>query len=212
MDEASQMVFRKLWPAEAGHLEDHLLRLGRDDRLLRFGRPVADETIRAYCAGTDWMRSIVLGGFVGGTMRAAGEIKLLDGRWPQRAEIAITVEAPFQDRGVGTRILRRLIVIARNRFVGRIYMICMADNRRMQRIARKFGTILVFSDSQVEGRIIPPFPDVWSLFGEAAEETLALAHGALAHGALARTASPKVTRMGNSGLDADAAPAPTGGG
>jgi RimJ/RimL family protein N-acetyltransferase len=178
MDDTAQMVFRKLWPTEAGQLERHLLRLRREDRLLRFGRPVGDESIRGYCAETDWMRTIVLGGFVGGQMRAAGEIKLLDGHWPPRAEIAITVEGPFQDKGVGTRVLRRLIVIARNRFVERIYMICMADNRRMQRIARKFGTILVFSDSQVEGQIVPPFPDAWSMFGEAAEDALAFAQSA----------------------------------
>lgn len=174
----SPMVFRKLWPGEAAVLAEHLLRLDRDDRLLRFGRPVGDAAIRAYCNDTEWLRSVVLGGFLGGTMRAAGEIKLLDGRWPPRAEIAVTVERPYQDRGVGTRVLRRLIVIARNRFVERIYMICMADNRKMQRVARKFGTILVFSDSQVEGRIIPPFPDAWSIFGEAAEDALALAQSA----------------------------------
>lgn len=169
-----RVSFRKLWPGEGDRLERHLLRLRSDDRLMRFGGPVSDEVIRRYCGQTEWLWSIVLGGFIDGTLRAAGELKLLDQQWPPSAEIAITVEGDYQDRGIGTEILSHLIVLARNRFVATVHMICLNENRRMQRVARKFGTTLVFADGQAEGRIVPAVPDFLSLFGEAAMETVAL--------------------------------------
>jgi hypothetical protein len=54
-------VFRKLWPQDADALAAHLLRLDPEQRAFRFGRGVADEWIRRYCAGTDWVRSVTLG-------------------------------------------------------------------------------------------------------------------------------------------------------
>jgi hypothetical protein len=47
-------------------------------------------------------------------------------------------------------------------------MLCLLDNRRMQRIARGLGGALTFHPGEVEARLAPPWPDPAS----AAEEWL----------------------------------------
>ena len=53
----------------------------------------------------------------------------------------MTVEDRWQDQGLGTELLRRAIVHARNRGLKSLYMICLTDNRRMQAIAGLSGGI-----------------------------------------------------------------------
>ena len=45
----------------------------------------------------------------------AGELKPIGGTLPPAAELAVSVEAPFRGRGVGTELCRRLLVRARDR-------------------------------------------------------------------------------------------------
>lgn len=151
-------VVRRLGRGERGLLLEHLLRLDAGDRRLRFGGHASDERVRAYCAGLDRSRSVVLGHLVAGELRAAGELTLIDGARPRAAEIAVSVEAPFRGRGLGTELCRRLVVRARNRFVGKVHMLCLLDNRHVQRIARGLGGALAFHPGEVEAEVGLPWP------------------------------------------------------
>jgi hypothetical protein len=71
--------------------------------------------------------------------------------------------------------LRRAIVLARNRGLKSLYMICLTDNRRMQAIARKFEGELSFAGSQVEADIRVPFPTQMSLLDEVLGDGVAFA-------------------------------------
>lgn len=55
------MVVRKLWGWEWERLRGHLLRLDAEDRRMRFGRPVSDGFIHAYCDRNDRQRTTVIG-------------------------------------------------------------------------------------------------------------------------------------------------------
>jgi RimJ/RimL family protein N-acetyltransferase len=167
-------VIRRLGKGERDRLLEHLLRLGSEDRHLRFGGHAGDERIRAYCAGLDWSRSVVLGCLVAGELRAAGELKLIDEIRSCTAEITVSVEVPFRGRGVGTELCRRLAVRARNRFVKKIHMLCLLDNRRVQRIARRLGGALVFYPGEVEAEIGLPWPEPLSMAEEWLDEAPAL--------------------------------------
>ncbi|MGH6916795.1 MAG: hypothetical protein ACREJ0_03725 [Geminicoccaceae bacterium] len=68
---------RRLWPSERGKVRDHLLRLDRDDRLLRFGGHASAARITAYCARLDWRRGLIVGYVTGGRVRGIGDLKLL---------------------------------------------------------------------------------------------------------------------------------------
>jgi ribosomal protein S18 acetylase RimI-like enzyme len=93
-------------------VRDHLLRLERDDRLLRFGGYASVAQITAYCDRLDWNRGLIVGYVTRGKVRGIGELKLLGTGWPRAAELAVSVERRFQNRGIGTALLRRLVVPA----------------------------------------------------------------------------------------------------
>jgi len=76
--------------------------------------------------------------------------------------------------GLGTELCRRLLVRARNRFVGKVHMLCLLDNRRVQRIARVLGGELTFYPGEVEARLEPPWPDPTSAAEEWLDEAAAL--------------------------------------
>jgi RimJ/RimL family protein N-acetyltransferase len=84
------------------------------------------------------------------------------------------VEAPFRGRGIGTELCRRLAVRARNRFVARAHMLCLLDNRRVQRIARGLGGALTFHPGEAEAEIGLPWPDPASASEEWLDEAGAL--------------------------------------
>ena len=165
---AARGVIRRLWSGERDKIRDHLLRLDGDDRVLRFGGYASDAHIAAYCARLDWSRVLVVGYVAGGEVRGLGQLELIGAGWPRAAELAVSVERPFQNRGIGTALLRRLVIAARNRLIERIHMVCLMDNGRAVRMARRLEGALHFHDGAAEARIEPPWPTPWTWL----EETL----------------------------------------
>ena len=85
-----------------------------------------------------------------------------------------SAERPFQNRGIGTTLLQKALVVARNRFTSTVYMTCLLENKKMQRIAHNCGASLVIHEGESEGTIWPPWPSYLSLVEEAATEGQAL--------------------------------------
>jgi GNAT superfamily N-acetyltransferase len=154
---------RRLWAIEHGKVRNHLLRLDPEDRLLRFGGYVSDAHIKAYCDRLDWGRAVIIGYLVDGEVRGLGELKPMAAGG---AEAALSVEKPFQNRGVGTELLRRLIVIARNRSIRSLHMLCLLENGKVVRMARRLGATLTFHRGEVEGRLVLPWPNHLTLLLE----------------------------------------------
>jgi len=160
-------VIRKLWIGETAKYREHVLRLDPDSRRNRFAGGVSDSFIRNYveltCGGLD---AIVHGFFVGGTMRGAAELRPLGAQSPGQAEAAISVEKPWQSHGVGSALLRRTLLAARNRGFRLLHMACLADNQRMQQLARKFDAELSFDFGGVLGEVESSRPTPLSLMRE----------------------------------------------
>jgi GNAT superfamily N-acetyltransferase len=144
---------RKLWIGEADKYREHLLRLDPVSRRNRFGGGVSDDFICHYLELSISLDTVVHGFFVGGTMRGAAELRPLGNRLPGQAEAAISVEQPWQSHGVGSALLRRTLLTARNRGFRLLHMACLADNRRMQQLARKFDAELSFDFGRVVGEV-----------------------------------------------------------
>jgi GNAT superfamily N-acetyltransferase len=173
---SSGWVFRKLWPQDADALGAHLLRLDREQRTFRFGRAVADEWVARYAASTDWKRSAVLGCWIAGVLRGVGEIRMLDEPGPSpAAEAALSVERPFEGRRIGTALFHRGLLIARNRGIARLYMLCLPENERVQRILRKVRPTLAFGRDQIECQIDLEAPNALSMAAELYDDGCALA-------------------------------------
>lgn len=159
---------RKLRSFERHRLCEHLLRLNAEERRMRFCGSANDAFIRRYCDNTGPANDIVLGYFAGGELRGAGELKFhRDGVFRVGAEVALSVETPFQGSGVGTRLLRRLTVLARNRGVGKIHILCLRENAAMQKIASKLGADVKTHEYDAEGTARLHWPSHLTLVEEA---------------------------------------------
>jgi GNAT superfamily N-acetyltransferase len=159
-----------LWPGEAPKFRDHLLRLDKASRRMRFAHGVSDAFIEDYAARMADMGGIVYGFFDGNELRAAAELKKLGDTWGREAEAAFSVEQPLQEHGIGTELMGRVIRAARNRGVQHLCLTCLADNNKMQAIARHYEADLRFEYGEVVGEIVPQGPNYFSLLAEAVED------------------------------------------
>lgn len=163
---------RTLWPHEREKLESHLLRLTRQERYLRFGGYLADEAIQRYCRRVAWWNSHLVG-LVDetGALRAVGEARIRREGWTREADLAFSVETPYQGRGLGTELFRRLLDYARNRAVMRVFITSLPTNTRMRRIARRFGlSVRCEGGEDCSGRIELHGPSYASWLSEAMDE------------------------------------------
>ena len=165
---------RKLWPTECDKFRDHLKRLDRDNRRMRFAHGVSDAFLEDYAARMHEMGSIVYGFIVDDHVRAVAELRKLGDTWGLEAEAAFSVESAYQDRGIGTELMGRAIRSARNRGVQRLYMSCLAENAKMQVIARKFEAELRLEYDEVIGEIVPSGPNYFSLMAEAVDDRVGM--------------------------------------
>jgi GNAT superfamily N-acetyltransferase len=166
-------VIRKLWIFEADEYRDHLLRLDAASRQNRFGGAVSDDYIRHHVDASIGLDAVIHGFFVDGTLRGAAELRPIGSRFAKEAEVAFSVEAPYQSHGVGSALLERTLLAARNRGLRYLNMICLADNRRMQQLARKFAAELTFDFGSVVGEVVTPTPTPMSVL----QEFVADSHG-----------------------------------
>lgn len=174
--QSANAVIRKLWILEANKYRDHLLRLDGPSRQNRFGGAVSDAYIRQYVDVSIGLDAVIHGFFADGTLRGAAELRPLGAHMAKEAEVAFSVETPFQSHGIGSALLERTLLAARNRSLRYLKMHCLADNRRMQQLAKKFAAELTFDFGSVTGEVTAPAPTPMSMFREAFADS----HGAAA--------------------------------
>jgi GNAT superfamily N-acetyltransferase len=112
--DANEGTIRRLWPTETDKFREHLLRLDRDSRRMRFAHSVSDDFIDAYASRMTEYGSLVYGHLVDGKVRGAAELRRLGDGWGDEAEAAFSVESPYQDHGLGTDLMGRVVRAARN--------------------------------------------------------------------------------------------------
>jgi GNAT superfamily N-acetyltransferase len=159
-------IIRKLWMGEAEQYRNHLLRLDADSRHSRFGGGVSDDFIRNYVGTTFGLGAVVHGFFVDGMLRGAAELRMLGPAFAREAEAALSIEASWQSHGVGSALLERTLLAARNRSIRKLHMACLANNRRMRELARKFEAELSFDFGGVVGEVAAARPTPLSVLRE----------------------------------------------
>jgi GNAT superfamily N-acetyltransferase len=164
---------RRLWVGEAELYRGHLLRLDAESRRNRFGGTVSDDFIRGYCEPGALRGAIIYGFSVDGVLRGAAELRLLEPAGD--AEVALSIERTWQSQGVGAALLEHLLLAARNRRINRLHMLCLAENRRMRQLARKFDAELSIQSGNVVGELKAPHPTPMSVMREVAADGADLA-------------------------------------
>jgi GNAT superfamily N-acetyltransferase len=105
---------------------------------------------------------VLHGFFVDGVLRGVADLRVAG----REAEAAFSIEKPWQSHGVGTALLERSLLTARNRGVKRVQVCCLMENRRMQQLARKFEAELVFDFGTVIGTMESQYPTPLSYMRE----------------------------------------------
>ena len=142
------------------------MRLDQDSRHSRFGGGVSDDFIINYVTTTFGLGSVVHGFFADGVLRGAAELRPLGRAFSREAEAALSIEADWQSHGVGSALLDRTLLAARNRGIKTLHMACLANNRRMQELARKFAAELSFDFGDVVGEVVAARPTPLSVLRE----------------------------------------------
>ena len=132
-----KVVLRGLTRRDQAQHAAHLLRLTREDRRARFHVTTKDEAVEAYSRSLDWQHDLIFGLFVDGVLRGAGELI----RQGDAAEIALSVEAPWQHGGFGRTLALALVLAARRVGVTEISMSFLSDNRSMRALSRDLGAV-----------------------------------------------------------------------
>ncbi len=162
-----QPLIRKLAATEAPLHAAHLLRLGEHDRAMRFMGCVTDAHIARYCRDAGRNERCVLAYFEEGVVRGVAET-VFDARpaWLGGCELALSVESGHQGRGIGTELMRRAIVLARNRGAAPVRILFLRENRRMRALALRFGMTLAVSGTEIEASLRPQWPNPFTLLAE----------------------------------------------
>ena len=148
-----QGMIRKMWIGESKLYRDHLLRLDPTSRRNRFGGAVADEFLQRYAELAFGINAVIHGFFVDGTLRGAAELRRVGQSNGVEAEAAFSLEKAWQSHGVGSALLQRTLLAARNRGIKFLHMACLSDNKRMQQLARKFDAEFSFDFASVVGEV-----------------------------------------------------------
>ena len=165
-------TIRKLLPMEADKFRDHLLRLDAPSRRMRFAHAVSDSFIIDYASRMSANGAIVYAFVEGDKVGAVAELRKIGDTWGHQAEAAFSVEPNFREKGIATELLGRVIRSARNRGVSNLIMSCLADNAKMQAVARHHDAALHFEQGEVIGEIAPHGANPLSMFAEAVEDRM----------------------------------------
>jgi len=166
-------VIRTILPWERARLREHLLRLEPEGRRMRFHVPVKDSSIERFVDRLSWWRSINVGYFEDGALRGSAQLVWSEDPWRDGVEFAIAVEPAWRGRDIGTALMGRALILARNRGLETLTMSCLRENEAIRALARRFEARLAFEDNTVEGRLRLPWPSQATLAQELAEEWFA---------------------------------------
>lgn len=155
------MNIERLGPESREALCAHYLRLGPEDRWLRFFGVIGEPGIAAHCEELDWSRAALFGLYTDDALR--GVVELIRGDDEPAPELAISVEEAYRKAGVGHAMLEAALAHARETGCDSVTLAWLSENNRMGRIARDFGAETRVEDSVSYGRIAidrpaPGFP------------------------------------------------------
>ncbi len=136
----------------------HLLRLGTDDRVLRFGTAAPDEAVVNYCGRWNFARDIVEGAWDEGRIVGVVHLPVYDSHDDLVGELGVSVEAESRQRHIATRLAARTLERARKRGLVRVYIHFLTRNRPMMRLAGRFTTDIALDHDEAQATIRLPAP------------------------------------------------------
>jgi RimJ/RimL family protein N-acetyltransferase len=164
---------RELHVGHRSEIVNHLLLLDDEDRRLRFGTQTPDEVIHRYVEQLDFNRDVVFGVF-DGNLRLIGMAHLaylpISKDQAHAAEFGVSVFPEGRAQGLGTALLQRSAVHARNSNIQTLYVHCLSSNKAMMHLAQKAGMVVQYDSGDADAHLTLPPANTGSIIDEAANE------------------------------------------
>ena len=139
-----QPLVAQLGPHHRGRVLQHLRQLSSRDLRLRFGYAVTDDALRLYVRKLHFSRDAVFGIFdEAAELLALGHVGFDQDAAFKTAEFGISVLPHARRQGLGSRLLQRAAVHARNRGATRLLMTYMPENEALKHLAQKASMHLI---------------------------------------------------------------------
>lgn len=162
---------QRLTESSRSKLREHFLRLEGEDVRLRFGAQLQPASVGVYVDGINFDNDAVLGVY-DDDLDLIGVAHVAFSA--DSAELGISILQGHRGHGIGTALFERAGELARNRFVGRLYMHCLSENAAMMHIARKSGMTICVDTGEADAFLHLPPADAASLAGELVGQRLAV--------------------------------------
>jgi GNAT superfamily N-acetyltransferase len=153
---------RGLSPADSQAFRQHLGRLDPESLHNRFAMAVSTDFLDEYATRCFALGELVYAYAEQDVLRASAEMRRLAEPEGHDAELVFSVEADWRNRGIGRALFEKMIIAARARGFERLHMNCLAWNRPMQALARRFEAEIHFEPGDIVGTVIADT----GLFGE----------------------------------------------
>jgi GNAT superfamily N-acetyltransferase len=130
------------------------LALSPEDRHKRFFCTLSDETISSYVDGLNFTRDTILGAF-DEQAQIIGLAELVRGA--EASEMAFSVRPDKRGQKIGTMLMERLLSRARICAAKKVFVMFLADNTPMRRMALRAGMSVQTADGESHAaRELPP--------------------------------------------------------
>jgi GNAT superfamily N-acetyltransferase len=169
-----EALVAQLGPHHRPRVLQHLRDLPEDDRRLRFGYAISDDSLRSYVRGLHFSRDGVFGAFdEAAELLALGHLGFERSSPTAHAEFGISVLPRARRRGLGLALLQRAAMHAANRGATQLVMTYLPGNTALAQLAARAN--MSFVQDQVDPRayLALPAPSAATLMEETFGELLA---------------------------------------
>ena len=127
-------------PADAPALIRHFRSLGNVDRYNRFFSAMSDEGIGNYVDGFDWSKMVATCVYSDNDLVGIAELGWEERGVPQRAELALSIDASFRRRGLATWLVSEVFKTGRRAGVEQVYASWVGGNDAVGKIMRSYDS------------------------------------------------------------------------
>jgi GNAT superfamily N-acetyltransferase len=158
-------AIRQLIDSDRWRLRPHFKALAPEDRHLRFGATLNDSAVDRYVDLIDFDTDAVLGvADRHENLLAVAHVAPVG----EGAELGLSVHEAARGRGLGGALFEQAVSWARNRYLQRIYMHCLRENRAILHLARRHGMTISMDGTDSTAVLLLPAPDIETWVSEQA--------------------------------------------
>lgn len=182
---APVVFIKELSERDRAFMLNHFLALSAEDRFLRFGVAMPDESVAGYVKDIDFTQDKTFGVYKSTcNMVGVGHLVFFPpeklsapscGKEAGRvAEFGVSVAASMRRLKIGAKLFDRAAIHCCNNGVDVMYIHCLASNRPMLYIAKKAGMEINYDRGEVDGYLRLSGPNPAISFQETVEEGAAI--------------------------------------